>query len=412
MATKTVKTIKPRPKNAREALNESIPEVVPGSKPIISTEVVRAEQVSVKGDELKDYTINFSDIDEAVLYYFDNVIKPSVIEDDNRVRVPVVYSNPERWKSAQADGGIRDKDGKILFPVIAVRKDNIEKVRDISSKLDGNKAHNYHVFEQKYTKENQYDNFTALTNRKPAKKYSTVIVPDYYRITYSCAVYVNYIEDLNKILEAILFASDSYWGDPKRFTFMARIDSTPITQELNQGENRKIYSVFNITLNGHVVPDSINKYMATSNKFYSKSQVVFNTEVTYKGGVNMGPVTKKIRDGFVSFPERILIPDNSIMSQEVALYLANNKPKKVSSADIQPPNRFYLRNTYILTAPTSLPPTSRDNFYVFVNGQHVLAEEVLSVTQVGADVLFILDPANVGYVLKTTFEIEVIGKFI
>jgi hypothetical protein len=190
-----------------------------------------------------------------------------------------VYANPERWKSAQIDGGIRDKDGKLLFPVIAVKKDNIEKVRDISSKIDGNKARNYHIFQQRYTSKNQYDNFSLLNNRKPVKSYGIVVVPDYYKITYSCAVYVNTVDDLNKILEGILYASDSYWGDPKRFTFMARIDSTPLTMEMNQGENRKIYSVFNIVLNGHVIPDSINQYMSIDKKYFSPAQLVFKSEM-------------------------------------------------------------------------------------------------------------------------------------
>lgn len=282
MATKERKSIKPRPKTTREALNDSIPEVVIGSKPVIVEEVRRAEQVSTKGDELRDYSVDFEDIDEAVFYYFNNVIKPSVIEDENRVPVPIMYANPERWKGAQLDGGIRDSGGKVLFPVIVIKKDSIDKIRDISSKLDGNNVKNYHLFEQRYTRENQYDDFSALHNRKPTKKYSMVIVPDYYRINYSCAVYVNSVEDLNKILESILYASDSYWGDKKKFTFMSRIDSVPITHDMNVGDNRKIYSVFNITLNGHIIPDSVNKYMSTNNRVFSKSKIVFSTETVSK----------------------------------------------------------------------------------------------------------------------------------
>jgi hypothetical protein len=282
MAEKIKRTYKPRPKTTREAVNESIPEVIPGSKPIITNDNVRAEQLSVKDADLKDYSIGFDDIDAAVFYYFDNVIKPSVTEDGNLVKVPVMYANPERWKSAQDDLGIRDKDGKILFPVIAIKKDTIEKVRDITSKVDGNSAKNFHTFEQRYSKENPYNNFSALTNRRPVKSYGVVVVPDYYRISYSCAVYVNYNSDLNKILEAIGYASDSYWGDPKRFTFMSRIDSMPITQEVNVGDVRKVYSIFNITLQGHIIPESINQYMSVPNRFFSKAQLNFSTEVVSK----------------------------------------------------------------------------------------------------------------------------------
>ena len=38
----------------------------------------RAEQISVKGDTAKEYTVGIGDIDETILYYFNNVIKPQV----------------------------------------------------------------------------------------------------------------------------------------------------------------------------------------------------------------------------------------------------------------------------------------------------------------------------------------------
>lgn len=274
---------KPTPKTARQALNESIPEIVSGSKPVENYEIKRSEQISVKDSTTRDYSIGFDNIDDAILYYFNNVIKPSVIENGTIVNVPVMFANPERWKSAQVDGGIRDKDGKIQFPVIALKKDSIEKVRDITNKLDGNKVHNYHIYQQKYTKENHYDNFSVLNNKKPAKEYKVLIVPDYYTINYSCAVYVNKVNDINKILESVLYASYSYWGDPKRFTFMAMIDDAPITQEINEGENRKIYSVFTIKLNGHIISDSVNKYMSIdTSKFFSKSKFTLTSEVVDK----------------------------------------------------------------------------------------------------------------------------------
>jgi hypothetical protein len=43
-------------------------------------------------------------------------------------------------------------------------------------------------------------------------------------LTYTCIIQTYYVEQLNKIIEAINYASDSYWGDPERFKFRARID--------------------------------------------------------------------------------------------------------------------------------------------------------------------------------------------
>ena len=44
---------------------------------------------------------------------------------------------------------------------------------------------------------------------------------DYVTLTYSCIIQTYYVEQLNKIIEAINYASDSYWGNPERFKFKA-----------------------------------------------------------------------------------------------------------------------------------------------------------------------------------------------
>jgi len=76
----------------------------------------RVEQRSVKNDDTKKLTIGLKDLDEAIFYYFNNVIKPSVIQNGTQKPVPVLYGSPERWASVQKDGFYRDKNGKIQVP--------------------------------------------------------------------------------------------------------------------------------------------------------------------------------------------------------------------------------------------------------------------------------------------------------
>jgi hypothetical protein len=67
------------------------------------------------------------------------------------------------------------------------------------------------------------------------------------------------MDQLNKIIEAIEYASDSYWGDPSRFQFRAMIDSFAIKNELVDKEERTVSSTFSIKLNGYIIPDTIQK---------------------------------------------------------------------------------------------------------------------------------------------------------
>jgi hypothetical protein len=393
-------TIAPRPETVSEEYSKGINPVIPGSKPDLPDLQKRVDQISQKDSDLKDFSIGLEDIDSAVFYYFKEVIKPYVVEDGNRVPVPVIYANPERFKSAQYDGNIRDKDGKILFPVITIRKVDIEKVRTLGNKLDGNITHNQYVFQQTYTKDNQYDNFAVLLNRKPVKRFQVVTIPDYHKITYSCEVHVNNERDLNKILEAITYASYSYWGDPKKFTFMSMIDSVPLTREVNTGENKRISATFNIILNGYIIPDTVNHYMSYNPTFYSKAQVVYN-------GETVTPIYSKgqVVASYVA-PQTPVIINNTVTNT----YVPPNITKQALPADIFT-NSFYLRNAVIATAPEGAPPTSIDNFLVTINGQIISTPDISTITQSGPDVQVILNTLALGYPLQSAFEVIVKGAF-
>ena len=71
------------------------------------------------------------------VFYFNNVIRPSVIINGNRTNVPIIYGSPEKWKGVQKDGFFRDKEGKLQVPLIMFKRDSIEKRRDLGNKLDG-----------------------------------------------------------------------------------------------------------------------------------------------------------------------------------------------------------------------------------------------------------------------------------
>ena len=241
----------------------------------------RGDQISRRDDTVQDISIGLQDHDEAIMYYFNEVIKPSVIIGGNRTNVPIIYGSPERWKGVQQDGYYRDKEGKLQVPLIMFKRDSVEKRRDLGNKLDGNNPQLYYTFQEKYTKRNQYDNFSVLQNRQPQKEFHAVVVPDFIKLSYSCIIWCDYIAQMNKLIEMINYTSDSYWGDPERFKFNAKIDTYNNTTEIAQGDNRTVKTDFGLTLQGYLVPDSINKQLSRKpQKHYSKAVVKFDTEVS------------------------------------------------------------------------------------------------------------------------------------
>lgn len=272
---------KPIPKTQQEL---SIEQQVPynGENPNLFLGNNRAKQTSFKGDTTKPFSIGLQDIDESVVYYFNNVIKPFVYQDGERIPVPIVYSGPEKWKAMQKDGYYRDARGAIMAPLISFKRNNIEKVRTIGNKMDANNPNNYGIFTKSYTTRNAYDNFSVLNNQKPEKTYYAVTIPDYVKLTYTCVIFTYYMEQMNRIIEAIEYASDTYWGNPEMFKFRARIDSFSTVVELNDNTDRAVKGTFDLTMNGYIIPDTIQKDITALKKYSDRSRINFTTEVNLR----------------------------------------------------------------------------------------------------------------------------------
>ena len=287
---------KPRPYTKREFLSklqkpyvnpdtkeEVLPKQTPPSLPLKpgQPEINRALEVSLKDDDKnKTISIGLKDIDSAILFYLENVIKPTITQNDRRLSVPIIYGSPERWKSMQADGFYRDKNGKTMIPLLMFKRDSFTKNNTIGNKLDGNKVNNLKYFETGYSKRNIYDNFNVLQNQKRQKEYILGIIPDYIDITYSMSIFTDYVEQANEITEAVEFAARSYWGDPERFMFRANIDTFNTPVLLENGSDRANRTTMNVLVNGYIIPSGINAAMAgPSPKSYNVTKTVFKETI-------------------------------------------------------------------------------------------------------------------------------------
>ena len=378
----------------------------------------RALKQSFTGDNVKPFTVGIEDIDNAVFYYFNNVIKPFVIQNGNRIEVPVIYGSPERWKSVQKDGYYRDKLNKVMSPLIMIKRNDITKNRTITNKLDANFPNLYVSWQKQYSNRNFYNNFNVLTNRVPEREYYANVVPDYVTITYECMVMTYYMDQMNKIVEAINYASDSYWGDPSRFKFKAAIDSFNTVTELSTDQDRIVRSTFNIKLNGYIIPDAVQKDVTALKKLPSISKVTFTMETdTTTEMLSTSAKRGSMKKIPASFFDNVTVVNNGGgggSSQEVLDYLALNNVKTANPSSITNDgivSTATFLNSIIAVAPGTLSPTTINNFSFYINGQYVESSAIISFVQAGSDVLLTLDNSELGFGLETTFEIVASGKF-
>jgi hypothetical protein len=443
---------KPIPKNQSEITQQAIGNAYlnqgkPTSDSISQRHQNRALQTTRKTDKVKDISIGLEDIDYAIKYYFDNVIKPSVVQDGQRVDVPTMYGSPERWKSVQADGYYRDSNGKLAVPLIMYKRDNVEKNRSLGNKIDGNLASLFQVFETRYNQRNAYDRFSIVNNRIPSKQYYVSVVPDYVTVTYTVSIFTNYVEQNNKIIEAIEFASDSYWGDENRWHFRTSLDSLATTNVINSGEDRAAVTTISLKVNGYLISDSINRHLADSSMHYSAAQVVFgletveNVNAEYK---STSQIANSQNTGATSFigggsgdiatfsAPSPLITGQSLQTTSFVGDGINVTNDYQSYTGLTPEDLAYIAisitkvaNTVTTSTATfngasflepsvgsQLPPTSISNFSFYVNGLAITNDSLVGFGSDGmGNLILTLNIANLGYSLISTDEVTAIGKF-
>ena len=397
---------KPIPKKQSELLQKQITTKLPTGKPPVPNRQKRENQRTVKNDTVKRFTVGLRDIDETIIYYFKEVIKPSVQQNGAKINVPILYGSPERWKSVQKDGFYRDKNGKKQAPLIMFKRDSVEKNRSLGNKVDPNNPLTAGIYKKQFSKKNVYDRFSVVTNRIPVEEYYGIIVPEYVTLSYSCVIFTDYIEQMNKIVESINYASDGYWGDPEKFSFRAKIDSYTTATELSQGQDRAAKTTFTLILNGHIVPDSINASIAGMNKYYSKSSVTFGMELA--GDIEelqaRSSTPEKAQD-YRFFDQGALGVQRFGMTTEQINYVALHN---TFIADFVTTNTALFNNKNIETIPAGF--TSGDErFQLYINGQLIPAI-YYTVSQAGADVTAVVQTGQTEYTLDSGDEVVLSGK--
>jgi hypothetical protein len=243
-------------------------------------EINRGTLRSRGSDNTKNLSVGLMDIDGAIMFYFNNVIKPVVQENDESVKVPIMYSNPERWNTIQKEGYLLDNKKQLILPLIVFKRTSIEKDTSLGvDKLNPQDPKLFYTFQKKYSKENRYDNFAVQQGLNKTKELYTVAVPDYVSVTYEFIVWTSYTEQMNKIIENIIFSEGSYWGEDGKFKFRTSIDSYTDASEFSVNSERIIKTNFTVTLKGYLIPEEFNNIITTQ-KHLTPKRILIGDDVS------------------------------------------------------------------------------------------------------------------------------------
>ena len=256
----------------------------------VKATVNRATQIRRDQDKFKNFTVSLLDIDTAIFEYLDQVINLTVEDAGENVKVPIMYGSPERWKAIQNDGVLRDNQGKLQLPAIMYKRNTVAKNENLAT---FNRHLNLQVL-KKFDEKNKYDKFSLLTKSSaPVGQILNVTMPDHVTLTYEFMLWTEYVEQMNALIEKINWASEEYWGDPKRFKFRVYINDYSNTTEVNSGKDRMVRTTFNMTVQAYLLAESFENKLPTTTKTLTQRKIIVTSEVV--NGVQMAEIEKGIR---------------------------------------------------------------------------------------------------------------------
>jgi hypothetical protein len=366
---------------------------------------VRVNQVA-NNENLRAVRLGLYDVDNAIKWHLENVVNLQIETSQGSKKVPVIFGTPEKWVSVQTQGYIRDNNDKIITPIAILNRTGIEQRQDyVKNEVLKNEGNQW-LFERKYSQKNKYTPFDILTNTKPLREFYTLDIPRFIHVTYNVIFWTEFIEQMNDLVEQVLFFNGTAFGDIQKYPTMISSPSFELSNEI--GNDRFVKASFEFTVKAYLInEDSRNR--PTVQKLIPANKIVINfkesTTLLDSMTAAAGGTTTISGKPAGSSTERNVARVN----QESLDYINTNKTKVAVYTNS---NTATLVGATILSAPVTLPPTNINSFYYFINGQNVPSTYIISFTQTGPDIIIVFNIASLGYSLSSTDEIFVIGKFV
>lgn len=369
--------------------------------PLKNIPINRAEQIKREPIE-KGKGVRLYDVDMAIAEHMIDVVIPTVEVFREKVKVPVLYGNPERWTAVQKQGYLRDKKGQLQIPLVMFKRNSVARDESMPSSMNRNL---FYPTVSKYSKKHRYDRFSQMVNtQRPVEQYN-ITMPDYVTVTYEVMIWTDFTEHMNEIVEAFQYATDEYWGDKTGFKFRVKIDSFDNTTEVGEGTQRIVRTSFTMAVNAYLLPEKFDNE-STHKKSLSPKKVVWGIE-TDLTGLSGGNTTNSHTSTKLYNEYSDVIDFMSVRGSQEATFV-DNDTIKLTNVELPklPPElvgvfneddwfRVYINGVYI-------PPTKYSYTGSYAENEIVFNFSTGSISTVN----------DLGYILESTDEIGVTGKFI
>jgi len=242
----------------------------------------------------KNYSVTLKDVDTAIISHISDVMKPVVREAGENVKVPVMYGNEERWVAVRKRGTMRDNKGKLILPLIMLKRTDLAKNNLSGQAFDHDVKGKYAqvVRNSSWSKNNRYDRFNVLTGVNPVYENIVTGMPDFTDVTYNFVIWTAYIEQMNGIVESFIAQSNTYWGSVTDMKFLCSIDNVSDATEMNVDTDRIIKQEFSLVSKAALLPEYTNSTITNTVSNLKKQLSPAKISFGYEGDASNNQVKK------------------------------------------------------------------------------------------------------------------------
>lgn len=246
----------------------------------ISDNRERKNQNALTFDASK-YEVTLEDIDGTIIEYMTKSLNLKVERGSEVIPVPVLFGSSERWNSIRKEGYLRDNNGKIQCPVIMIRRESFdedETHQTFNRELTTEKV-------QQFSEKNKYDRFSLTRAMIPTKEIRIISFPDHVILTYSINIWTDYVTQMNKIQERILYANREYWHSKsgRNLRFKVNFTTFPNNIEVPTDDNRIVRCDTTFQVHAYLLPKVKETNASTLKQSYSKKIFIVNAEIEPTG---------------------------------------------------------------------------------------------------------------------------------
>ena len=381
----------------------------------------RADQVRRDDDVIRTPKRTIYDVDYAIKTYIEQVIQPTIIDNEILIPVPVIFAHGEKWDNVRRLGYMRDEKGMLQSPAIMIKRNSFVE-RDTYKTLDVNRAHgaNHIVAKNKYNSRNRYEDTLfpfpiGDLNQQDSLPAYIINIPKYITVDYELMIWTDFSTQMNDLVDNLFTYNRFAWGHGSNSynTTMGTISFETIN---TISEDRIVKSTIPLTVQATLQNEQETR-VNIIRKMYSVKKISFDMVID---------VSNNIFES-TTVPAKLLQQYSSIMSGN-RVVVSNTSNGTSSTIDLNTMTYLtqlsdkiatYVSNTivHVTGMPNVNPITTYEatvnEFDIYINGQYIdKAAYSFTPTNTTNTQIITFNTTALGYIIEAEDLIVINGRWV